>query len=380
MPQIMRDFIDKIILNLPDEVVRIMLVIVALVLFYVLRRGLIAVMQRPIRALLTRTKAEQIERIIEALGFPIQLVIIATALALSLAILDPPDTQAADFVVDLTRSLVIVAASLSLFRMVDIFSLDHRLLESIIGFDVEDRLVPLLRTALKIVVLFVTVVIVMNEWSIDISGLVASLGIVGLAFSLAAQDTVSNLFGFSTIVGDRTFLVGEYIRSGDIEGVVLSVGIRSTRILKPDRGVLSVPNSMLANQPVQRFVRRRIEFTLGVTYETTAEQMETLLAHLREMLKQREKIIPSSVAVYFTSFGNSSLDITVLADVTIRDWRGLLEEREQVNLAVMRIVQTMGLSIAFPTRSIYIEGIPKNLSLRPPSDVDVPASGADAMQ
>jgi MscS family membrane protein len=97
-----------------------------------------------------------------------------------------------------------------------------------------------------------------------------------------------------------------------------------------------------------------------VTYETTAEQMETLLVRLREMLQERDNVIKSSVAVYFTAFGDSSLDILILCDITLRDWRRVLEEREQVNLAVMRIVAELGLSIAFPTRSIYIDGLPEN--------------------
>jgi MscS family membrane protein len=160
------------------------------------------------------------------------------------------------------------------------------------------------------------------------------------------------------IVGDRPFLIGEYIRAGEIEGVVEKIGVRSTRIRKPDRAVITVPNSRLASAPVERFLRRRIQFVLGVTYTTTADEMETLLEKLRGMLGEREHVVESSIAVYFTEFGASALNVMVLCDVTIRDWRMLLEEREQVNLAVMRIVAEMGLSIAFPTQSIYIEQMP----------------------
>lgn len=351
--------LSETIRSLPAWAVRVILAATTLIIFYVLRRYLLRFVENRIRAFFHRFASEQIDAIVEALLVPVRFLVIAGALAISLQILTPDDVTN-QIVDNLIRSLVIVAAFVSFFRMVDIFSLDEQRVQDIIGFKIEERLLPILRTIIKLSFFVVAVIIVMQEWSVDVSGLLASLGIVGLAFSLAAQDTVSNLFGFSTIIGDRPFLVGEYVRTGDIEGVVENVGVRSTRIRKPDRGLITVPNNILATSPVERFIHRRIQFTVGVTYETTADQMEALLEKLREMLAERDHVINSSVAVYFTGFGDSSLDILVLCDITVRDWRRVLEEREQVNLAVMRIVADMGLSIAFPTRSIYIDGLPEN--------------------
>lgn len=351
--------LNEILRTMPAWAIRLILAATTLIIFYVLRRYLLRFVENRIRAFFHRFASDNLDAIVEALLLPVRFLVIAAALALSLQILTP-DELTNQIVDNLIRSLVLVAAFVSIFRMVDIFSLNEHRVQDIIGFRVEERLLPILRTIIKLSLFAVAVIIVMQEWSIDVSGLLASLGIVGLAFSLAAQDTVSNLFGFSTIIGDRPFLVGEFISSGDIEGVVENVGVRSTRIRKADRGIITVPNNILATSPVERFMHRRIQFTLGVTYETTAEQMEDLLERLREMLQAREHVIKSSVAVYFTNFGDSSLDILILCDITLRDWRKVLEEREQVNLAVMRIVAELGLGIAFPTRSIYIDGIPEN--------------------
>jgi len=355
--------------GMPVWALQITLAAITLIIFYLSRRFFLNIVENRLRAIVKRyNSGETGDLIVDSLMFPARVLLVAAALAIAQRFVAPGgDTDS--IVTHIIRSLIFASAFVAGFRLVDIFALNERRINAIVGFNIEDRLLPILRTILKLILFVVAVFVVMGEWEVDVSGLLASLGIVGLAFSLAAQDTVSNLFGFSTIIGDRPFLVGEYISSGDIEGVVEKVGIRSTRIRKPDRGIITVPNNLLATAPVERFMRRRIQFTLGVTYETNADEMEVLLEKLRDMLRDRDNVIKSSVAVYFTDFGASSLDVMILCEVTIRDWRALLEEREAVNLAVMRIVADMGLSIAFPTRSIYIDKLPDNLSVPlPPSD------------
>lgn len=343
---------------MPDWVLQVGLALITLLVFYLLRRYFLNIVENRLRIFLQRFNlGASGEVILDALMLPARFLLLAAALFIAQLFLATGEGALID---KLTNSLVIVSAFVAVFRLVDVLALNERRLKALIGFNIEERLLPIVLTIIKLALFVIAVFVVMDVWGIEITGLLASLGIVGLAFSLAAQDTVSNLFGFSTIVGDRPFLVGEYISSGEIEGVVEKVGIRSTRIRKPDRGIITVPNNLLATAPVERFLRRRIQFTLGVTYKTTADEMEALLENLREMLRDRDSVIKSSVAVYFTDFGDSSLDILVLCEVTIRDWRSLLEEREQVNLAVMRIVADMGLSVAFPTQSVYVDGLPEN--------------------
>ncbi|GAB5490529.1 MAG: mechanosensitive ion channel family protein [Phototrophicaceae bacterium] len=365
--QFIIDF-NKTFRLLPAWAIQLSLALLTLGIFYVSRRFFLNILENRLRIFIKRFKlGETGDLIVDSLMLPARLLLIAAALSLAQWFLAPAgDTQ--NVVTALIKSLVYVSAFVGGFRLVDILALNENRVNRLIGFKIEDRLLPVLRTILKLVLFIVAVFIVMAEWGVDLSGLLASLGIVGLAFSLAAQDTVSNLFGFSTIIGDRPFLVGEYIRSGDIEGVVERVGVRSTRIRKPDRGIITVPNNLLATAAVERFMRRRIQFTLGVTYSTTATQMEILLDKLREMLRERDHVIKSTVAIYFTDFGASSLDIMILCEVNIKDWRALLEEREAVNLAVMRVVAEMDLSIAFPTRSLYIDGLPKSWGISDPSE------------
>ena len=222
--QPLRDFV----IVQPDWVVQLVLGALTLILLLLMRRVLVRLVETPIRNVLQQMELPQVESIMDALMLPLNLLVVALALAVSVQIFTPDETTG-ETVANLVRSVIYVAAFVAAFRVIDIFALDTDRLSVVIGFNMDERLMPLMHTGLKILVMTLALITVLSEWHVNISGLLASVGIVGLAFSLAAQNTVSNLFGFSTIVGDRTFLVGEFIKSGEIAGVVESVGVRSTR-------------------------------------------------------------------------------------------------------------------------------------------------------
>jgi MscS family membrane protein len=351
--QPVRDFV----VAQPDWVVQLVLAALTLILLLLMRRLLVRLVETPIRNLLQQMELPQVETIMDALMLPLNLLVVALALAVSVQIFTP-DEATDETIANLVRSIIYVAAFVASFRVIDIFALDTDRLSAVIGFNMDERLMPLLRTGLKVLVMTLALITILSEWQVNISGLLASVGIVGLAFSLAAQYTVSNVFGFSTIIGDRTFLVGEFIKAGEIQGVVESVGVRSTRIRTPDGGMMIVPNSTLANGNVERYSRRRIAFEIGVTYATSADEMETLLQRLRDMLKRRDLVINSSVAVHFMAFDESALSVEIICDSNARSWRQLRDEREAINLSIMRLVQELNLTIAYPTRSVYIDGLP----------------------
>src|SRR5262249_38006520 len=139
-------------------------------------------------------------------------------------------------------------------------------------------------------------------------------------------------FAFAAIVSDRPFVVGEYVRTKDVEGTIERVGLRSTRVRQIDQAVVAVPNSMMASSAIlnwSRLSKRKVELTLGVSYRTQPDQMETLLASLREMLKAHNKVDPNSVVVFFTGFGQSSLNILVRCYLNIADWGEFSAEQER---------------------------------------------------
>jgi MscS family membrane protein len=262
----------------------------------------------------------------------------------------------------LIRTLVAIALFLGVLRALDLLAPTSVRLFSITGLTVSERLLPFMRTAFKLLFIALAILVIVQEWGYDPSGLIAGLGIGGLAISLAAQDTVKNLFGFTTIVGDQPFVVGDFIKTADVEGTVEHVGVRSTRIRRLDQAYVTVPNSVLANSAVlnwSRLSKRWVDMTLRITYDAGRSDIQKLLGSLRAMLKSREQVDPDSVVVNFIHLGDVGMEILIRCYILLADWRAFTEERETINLEIMKIIEDLGLHIAFPGRAVYIDTTPK---------------------
>jgi MscS family membrane protein len=190
-----------------------------------------------------------------------------------------------------------------------------------------------------------------------VTGVLASLGIGGLAFALAAKDTVSNIFGSLMIIFDRPFHIGDWIKAGDMEGTVEEIGFRSTKIRTFAKTLISVPNNVIANMALDNFSRmpkRRIKLNVGVTYESTTAQMREAVEKIRVLLKNHPAIDQDFFLVNFTDFGASSLDIMVYCFTTTTVWGDYLDAREDVCLKIMETLEDLGLEIAFPCTTVYL--------------------------
>jgi len=218
---------------------------------------------------------------------------------------------------------------------------------------------PLIKRTLAVFVIIFGVLMVVKSLGVDVGAVLAGLGIGGLAFAFAAQDTIANLFGSFVVVMDQPFKVGEAVKIGAQTGTVEDIGLRSTRLRLLDRSLVVMPNKMVASEAVinlSRFTSRRVEQTLGLTFDTKPEQMEAFLGDLRQIILNEPEVDPASVVVFFTAIGVSSLDVLVVYVVTSPDNLAHLKLRERLNLAFMRAVTARGLAFAFPTRTVQLEG------------------------
>lgn len=366
--------------NLPAEVrnvaLRVLVALLVIALIWLLRRAVAWLIAKPLSRLISRyPNDERANAVLRLVQGPVNLLVIALSLYIASGII-LPDRIALDFISNLGRSLVIIAVALAAFRAVDLFITSSRALTSMTGLVIEEQLVPFIKTALKALIAALAVVVILQEWNYDVTSLVAGLGLAGLAVSLAAQETVADLFAFSTIVSDRPFEVGEYIVTPDAEGVVVTIGPRSTRLRRLDQAYITLPNSVIAKGYVinwSRLHRRHINFVLGVTYSTGSADMRILLERLRAMLLAHEGVDPESVVVRFNEFGDSALNILIRCYLPVADWAGFQAEREAINLKIMEIIEELGLSIAFPSRTIYIENLPQMPPAVAPNDPSGPA-------
>ncbi len=221
----------------------------------------------------------------------------------------------------------------------------------------DDQLIPFIRKTLRVFIVFLATLMLVQNLGYSISGLLASLGLGGLAVALAAKDSLSNIFGSIMILLDRPFVIGDWVKAGDMEGTVEEVGFRSTRIRTFAKTLITVPNSKLMNMSIDNFSlmpKRRIKLTVGVTYDTSSTQMRQAVAAIKQLLREHPAIDQEFFLVNFTDFGASSLDIMVYCFTTSTVWSEYLEAREDVSLRIMDALEQLGLEIAFPSQTLYL--------------------------
>ena len=257
-------------------------------------------------------------------------------------------------------SIFLVFFALSLIRFLDKYYENKLFLKNISRQDdpivVEQTYEITIRVS-KIVIIVVSVLILMQEFGLSISGLLAFGGVGGLVVGLAAKDLLSNFFGGLMIYFDRPFKVGEFIKSPDrnIEGIVESIGWRLTVVRTFSKNVLYIPNSAFSNIIVEnatRMTNRRFNEVIGVRYEDMGN-IPTIVTEIRSLLESHKDIDQSiQPVVYFTSFEASSCDIIVYAFTNTKDWRQFLEVKEAILFRIADIISNNNSAIAFPTTTI----------------------------
>ena len=308
-----------------------------------------------LRPLIARSRSHLDDRLIELAPGPIRLVFFGLLVSLGLPMLGLA-LPVFQFLSTIAKGLTVVGAIWLLMRLVDVFSalMEERLVAR--GQAIAMSVVPLGRRAVKVVLAVIAFLVILQNFGFNVTGLIAGLGIGGLAFALAAQKSIENLFGGVTLIADRPVQVGDFCRFGDRVGTVEEVGLRSTRIRTLERTVVTIPNADFANMEIENFARRdRIWFhtTLGVRYETTSDQMRYLLVELKKLLVGHPRVHPDPARVRFVGFGAYSLDLEIFAYIMTRDINDFLAVREDLMLRIIDIVDESGTGFAFPSQTIY---------------------------
>lgn len=215
---------------------------------------------------------------------------------------------------------------------------------------------------------------------LPVYGIIAGLGVGGLAIALAAQPTIENLIGSINLFADKPIRVGDLCQYGDQMGTVEAIGIRSARIRGLDRTLTTIPNAALAKIPIVNLsLRDKMLVTqrIGLRYETTPEQLRNVLVQLREMLRDHQRIDHQTERTQFVGLGEASLDVELSAYVMTGDWAEFLAIREEILIRIMDIIEESGTSVAFPSRTVYLgrDKKPHHIA-QPRGPTDFPSAGA----
>ena len=242
------------------------------------------------------------------------------------------------------------------------------------------EMVDFLLRILKVVILIFLLLFLLIQLDFDIKAIIASLGIGGIAIALAAKDTLSNFFGSLNIITDNSFSQGDWIEAGSVEGTVVDIRMRTTRIRTFANAMITVPNAQLANMSIlnwsKRVIGRRIKMSLGITYNSKMSDIEKLVLDIREMLQEHPMIatsklsidkkpyllkkedligIKNNILVYKDEYAGSSINIFVYCFSRSPVWEDWLETKQDVMIKISELVEKNNCAFAFPTQTLYIE-------------------------
>lgn len=215
---------------------------------------------------------------------------------------------------------------------------------------------PLITQAIKVTILLIGVLVVVQNLGYSIGSVLAGLGIGGLAFALAAQDTLANLFGTFVMLMDRPFRVGDWVQFKDIDGDVESIGFRSTKVRTWSKSLKIIPNKLLTSEVIQNWSqmpKRRVKMTIGVTYQTSPEKVMELRDRMEQILLDDPDVDKNYYLVFFNGFGESALEYFIYYFTSSTVWKEYLEVKQRINIKFMEAVEDLGLSFAFPSQTVY---------------------------
>ena len=220
------------------------------------------------------------------------------------------------------------------------------------------KMMPIIKRTALVLVWIIGIVMALSNIGVNISALLGTLGIGGIAFALAAQDTVKNIFGAFTIFTDKPFNIGDTIRVDSFEGTVIDVGARSTKIMDYDKRIITFPNYKITDANIINISSepmRRVVLNLGLTYDTTPEKMKEALDILKAIPGRVENVSsnPSDTTAVFTNYADSALVIMYI--YFIEKQGDILGVTSNMNMEILSSFNKAGLEFAFPTQTVYIQ-------------------------
>ena len=214
-------------------------------------------------------------------------------------------------------------------------------------------------TAIKLTVVFVGIITWLDNVGYEVTTLLAGLGIGGIAVAFAAQRTLENLIGSITIFSSQPVHVGDFCRFGDKLGVVEEIGLRATQLRTLERSVVHIPNAKFSTDIIENLTQRdKILYRtrLRLSLQTTAAQMQDVLAGLRELIEQHEMIDQEASRARFLEFGEYAQEIELYVYIKTKDFVEYLQQREDINLSIRKIIEKSGTHLVVPARTTYLEG------------------------
>jgi MscS family membrane protein len=329
--------------------------LIYIVLAFYVSKLLDYLIQVQLRKWAARTRTKLDDLMLDLLHGPVKIISFVVLLHVGLRVFAWPEWAAA-FISNGLKLIVAGSLTYVAIKFVDLLmGLWQKRVEVAHEGVLDMHLLPIIRKTLKIFVIIVAVLVTSQNLGMNVTGLLASLSIGGLAVGLAAQDTLSNLFGAVAIFADKPFRVGDRIQLDTIDGNVEAIGLRSTRVRNLDGYLVSIPNKNMANANIVNVSKRpniKTVMNIGVTYDMTSGQVERAMEIIHAVYRPHPKT--ADLLVSFNKFESSSLNILVVHWWNSTDFNDYLLGFQQLNLELKRRFDAEGISFAFPSQTVYL--------------------------
>ena len=245
-----------------------------------------------------------------------------------------------------------------ILRIVDFLGLIMAYHASLTESKSDDQLIPYIKEGLKIVIVIFSIFFILGAiFHLNITSLIAGLGIGGLAIALAAKESLENLLGSFTIFLDKPFVIGDLVQIGNVKGNIERIGFRSTRIRTTEKSLVTVPNKKMVEAELDNLTlrsQRRVSFSIGLLYQTSPAQLKSLIDDIRIFIKEHPQINENESRIHFDELGITSLNLFLEYFILTNTADTYLKVREEMNFKIMELVKKHGSDFAFPTSTVYL--------------------------
>ena len=300
------------------------------------------------------TKTEIDDVIVDAVEEPISIAMVLLGFWLGYSHLHFPSTD--EFMEKVFHIAVVLTATWLAARVINsiVTHLLSKMSENKQESMVND-MAPILKKTLGFSIWSLGIITAMNNAGYDVGALLAGVGIGGIAMAMAAKDFVANIFGGITVFIDRPFRVGDRVKVSGIDGTVIEIGIRSTRISTLEGRTVTIPNNQFTNSVVENVTAepsRKVRIQLGLTYDATPESIELAIATLKTIVDKHPHT-EEDVTVWFSGFGDFSLNVN--CNYYINKQGHWANTPSEINLSILQQFNALNLDFAFPTQTIILD-------------------------
>lgn len=338
--------------NITTEQILTMVIALAIIILFCLLSSLIA--YGIIKIFKWKSKGKEIKE--NSLYKPLKTVVIWVGLHIAILTLGlPSNVNAICNKIFRIGAIIIIAVGIA-----NMFSPDSKIFKKIANhkrIKGNQTLINFISKVTKGIIYVIAIFLVMAELNFNLSGLIAGLGLGGVIVALAAQDIAKNLFGGMAIIVDKPFSVGDWIQTTNYSGTVEDISFRSTRLRMTDNTVVTIQNSTLSNEPVINYAKlpmRRFSTTLNLALETNSNVVENIIGKVKFALSNTDGVLPNDLNVYLQKIADDGIEIGIFFNTNIVSYYDYLSFCEQVNLLLLKVLESENVKLAYPTQKVYV--------------------------